>query len=93
MLWRATRPVLPVIAAGAAANLAPLAGALVLVEYLFGWPGLGLLAYHAARAGDATTLGALLLLFGLVVVVGGLLADLAGAWADPRLRRPRGAAS
>jgi len=38
-------------------------------------------------------LGALLLLFGLVVVVGGLLADLAGAWADPRLRRPRGAAS
>ncbi len=92
VLWRAARPALPVVVGGAAAGLAPLAGALVLVEYLFGWPGLGLLAYHAARAGDTATLGALLLLFGLVVVAAGLVADLVAAWADPQLRRPHGAA-
>jgi len=89
LLWRAARPALPVVVSGAAVGLPALAGALVLVEYLFGWPGLGLLAYHAARTGDVATLGALLLLFGLVVIAVGFLADLAGAWADPRLRQPR----
>ena len=43
-----------------AAGAPLLASALVLVEYLFGWPGLGLLAYHAARAGDSGALAALL---------------------------------
>jgi len=86
LAWRAARPALPVIMSGAAGNLAPLAGAVVLVEYLFGWPGLGLLAYHAARAGDTATLGALLFLFGFIVIVAGLVGDIAAAWADPRLR-------
>jgi len=86
LAWRAARPALPVIMSGAVGNLAPLAGAVVLVEYLFGWPGLGLLAYHAARAGDTATLGALLFLFGFIVIVAGLVGDIAAAWADPRLR-------
>lgn len=86
LAWRAARPALPVSMSGAVGNLAPLAGAVVLVEYLFGWPGLGLLAYHAARAGDTATLGALLFLFGFIVIVAGLVGDIAAAWADPRLR-------
>jgi len=86
LVWRAARPALPVIMSGAVGNLAPLAGAVVLVEYLFGWPGLGLLAYHAARAGDTATLGTLLFLFGFIVIVAGLVGDIAAAWADPRLR-------
>ncbi len=45
----------------------------------------------AARTGDVATLGALLLLFGLVVIAAGLVADLTGAWADPRQRRREGA--
>jgi len=91
LLRRAARPTLPVVAGGAAADLPLFAGALVLVEYLFGWPGLGLLAYHAARTGDVATLGALLLLFGFVVITAGLVADLVGAWADPRQRQREGA--
>ena len=65
--------------------------ALVLVEYLFGWPGLGLLAYHAARAGDWALLQALALLAGLASIGAGLVADLLAAWADPRLRGHRDA--
>ncbi len=91
LLRRPARPTLPVVVGGAAADLPLLAGALVLVEYLFGWPGLGLLAYHAARTGDVATLGALLLLFGLVVIAASLVTDLSGAWADPRQRRREGA--
>ncbi len=86
LLWRAARPAMPVVLGGSSGDLPLLASALVLVEYLFGWPGLGLLAYHAARQGDAATLEALALLAGCAVVVAGLLADLAAAWADPRRR-------
>ncbi len=64
VVWRAARPALPMVAGGVAAGAPLLASALLLVEYLYGWPGLGLLAYHAARAGDNATLAALLLVFG-----------------------------
>lgn len=86
LFWRAARPAGAAIIGGSAAGAPLLAGALVLVEYLFGWPGLGLLAFHAARAGDSATLAALLLLFGLVIVALVSVADLLAAWADPRLR-------
>lgn len=85
LAWRALRPVSPQLLGGAA-EVPLLLSALVLVEYLYGWPGLGLLAYHATRAGDTRTLGAVLLLFGLVAIMAGLLADLLAALADPRLR-------
>lgn len=83
---RAARAAFPAIVGGSAAGAPLAASALVLVEYLFGWPGVGLLAYRAARTGDSATLGALALLFGFVVIVIGLLADLLAAWADPRRR-------
>jgi ABC-type dipeptide/oligopeptide/nickel transport system permease component len=86
LLWRAARPTLPAVIGGSAGDIPLLAGALVLVEYLFGWPGLGLLAYHAARAGDSATLEALALFTGLAIIATGLIADLAAAWADPRVR-------
>ena len=86
LLRRAARPVLPVALAGSAASLPSAISALVLVEYLFGWPGIGLLAYRAAREGDMATLAALLLLVGLLTIGIDLMADLLSAWADPRLR-------
>ena len=45
-----------------------------------------MLAYHAARAGDMPTIGALLLLTGLAAIAINLLADLLAAIADPRLQ-------
>lgn len=86
LLRRTARAATPVVLAGSTADLPLLASALVLIEYLYGWPGLGMLAYRAARAGDMATLEALALLFGLAVVVIGLMGDLLAAWADPRLR-------
>jgi peptide/nickel transport system permease protein len=90
LVWRAVRPVLAPLLAGTAAEAPLLASALILVEYLYGWPGVGLLAYQATRAGDTQTMGALLLLFGLTVIAIGLLADALAALADPRLRGAAG---
>jgi peptide/nickel transport system permease protein len=86
LLHRAVRPGVPGLAGAVASDLPLMAGSLILVEYLFGWPGLGLLAYHAARAGDVATLGALLLAAGLAATALGTVADLVAGWADPRLR-------
>ncbi len=91
LLWRAARLAVPAVAGAVAAELPILVGSLVLVEYLFGWPGLALLAYHAARAGDWALLQALALLAGLVSIGAGLVADVLAAWADPRLRGHRDA--
>jgi peptide/nickel transport system permease protein len=90
LAWRAVRPALATLLGAAAADAPLLASALVLVEYLYGWPGLGLLAYQATRAGDTRTMGAMLLLFGLTVTALSLLADLLAALADPRLREASG---
>jgi len=93
LVRRAGRPVFALVVGGAAAGAPLAASALVLVEYLFGWPGLGQLAYHAARTGDVATLSALALLFGLAVIAVSLVADLLAAWADPRLRGASGKAA
>lgn len=59
----------------------------VFVERVFAWPGLGALAADAIGARDYPLLmGATLLVTGLVIV-GGLLADVAYAALDPRVRR------
>jgi len=63
-----------------------LIGGSVIVEQLFSIPGMGLLFYGAVLARDyplvmgITVIGAVLTLFG------NLLADIAYAWADPRIR-------
>jgi peptide/nickel transport system permease protein len=86
---RATRVAAPNVIAGSAAGAPLFLSALIVVEYLFGWPGVGMLAYHAARGGDGATLSALLVLFGTITIVVVLVADLLAAWADPRLRMER----
>lgn len=60
----------------------------VFVEKIFAWPGLGALAADAVASRDYPLLmGASLLVTGLVVA-GSLLADVAYAALDPRVRRP-----
>jgi peptide/nickel transport system permease protein len=58
----------------------------VFVEAVFAWPGLGLLAADAVGSRDYPLLmGATLLVSG-VIVAGGLAADIAYAFVDPRVR-------
>lgn len=57
----------------------------VLVESIFGWPGMGLLIVEAIKAQDTPVIIACFFVFTLVVVAGNLLADLLYAVVDPRI--------
>jgi len=61
-------------------------GALV-IEVVFGWPGMGRVTYDAVMAQDLPVALAAVLLATLLVVAGNLMADLALAAFDPRVRR------
>ena len=63
-----------------------LLGGAVIIETVFQWPGLGLLALTAANQRDYPLVMALALAVTLVVVVSSLLADIAYALVDPRIR-------
>jgi peptide/nickel transport system permease protein len=66
-------------------------GALV-VEVVFGWPGMGRVTYDAVMAQDLPVVLAAVLLSTVVVIAGTLLADCGLALVDPRVRLPRRAA-
>jgi peptide/nickel transport system permease protein len=59
----------------------------VLVESVFGWPGMGRVAYEAIFARDYNVITAVAVVAGVLVALGNLLADLGVAAADPRVRR------
>lgn len=61
-------------------------GGAVFVEYVFSWPGIGMLAVDAVTARDYPLALAAVLVASVLVVVGSLLADVLAAVADPRLR-------
>jgi peptide/nickel transport system permease protein len=60
-------------------------GGSVLVETVFGWPGLGRLAFEAVFQRDNNLLLGILLLSSVLVVIVNVLIDLAYARLDPRI--------
>ncbi len=58
----------------------------VLVETVFGWPGLGRLVLSAAETRDHPVLLGMVLLVAFSLVVANLLTDLVYARVDPRIR-------
>jgi peptide/nickel transport system permease protein len=58
----------------------------VLVESVFGWPGLGRVAYDAIFSRDYNVVTACALVTGVLVALGNLAADVGIAAADPRVR-------
>jgi peptide/nickel transport system permease protein len=58
----------------------------VLVETVFGWPGLGRLVLSAAQTRDHPVLLGMVLLVAFSLVVANLLTDLLYARVDPRIR-------
>jgi peptide/nickel transport system permease protein len=58
----------------------------LVTEVVFGWPGMGRLAYDAILAQDVPVVLATTVLTSLFVILGSLLADIAIAAADPRIR-------
>jgi peptide/nickel transport system permease protein len=62
-----------------------LAGA-VIVETIFAWPGLGLLAVQAIRANDFLVVQAIVLLGAGAYIVLNLAADVLYGLVDPRIK-------
>ena len=58
----------------------------IAVETIFSWPGLGQATYQAIRAPDLPMLQGLFLVFSAAVIFFNLVADLAYAYLDPRVR-------
>jgi peptide/nickel transport system permease protein len=63
-----------------------LVGGALVTETVFSWPGMGLLFVNALGTRDYPVLMAILMVGAVVVVLGNLLADLAVAAIDPRIR-------
>ena len=68
-------------------NVGHLVGGAVLTETVFAWPGLGRLIFDSILHRDYPVLLGGLLVISVCVVIGNLLADLAYAVIDPRLRQ------
>ena len=64
-----------------------LLGGAVVVETVFAWPGLGLLAYESLFARDLNLLLGIFFVSTCLVVLVNLLVDLAYSMLDPRIER------
>jgi peptide/nickel transport system permease protein len=68
------------------ASLGTAVGGAVFIESVFNWPGMGLLLINAVEARDYPVIMGATLLVGVCVLAANLLADLAYAAIDPRVR-------
>jgi peptide/nickel transport system permease protein len=59
----------------------------VVVEAVFGWPGIGQLAFQGIQRVDIPVIMGVTLVAAVGIVVGNLLADIATSFVDPRVRR------
>jgi peptide/nickel transport system permease protein len=62
-----------------------LASGALVVEIVFGWPGIGLFAYQRALDFDYTTVLGTTTFVAFLVVLGSLIADLLSLVLDPRI--------
>jgi peptide/nickel transport system permease protein len=58
----------------------------IIVETVFGWPGVGLLALQAVQTRDYQLVQGVVLVFAAIYVGMALAVDLAYGWLDPRVR-------
>jgi oligopeptide transport system permease protein len=77
---------LPVVSYAGPAAAAVLAGSLV-VETLFGLPGMGRHLVQGALNRDYTLVMGMVIVYAALMIALNLVADLAYAWLDPRIRR------
>ncbi|MBM3355752.1 MAG: ABC transporter permease, partial [Betaproteobacteria bacterium] len=75
---------LPVVTM-AGVQIGNLVGGSVVVESVFGWPGLGLLAFDSLFARDLNLLMGIFLLSACLVVAVNLVIDIVYALLDPRI--------
>ena len=76
---------LPVVTAFGMDIALALAGA-VLIEFVFGLPGLGYVAVHSLGQFDYPVTLGVVVFASIIVIIANLLVDLLYAWIDPRIR-------
>ncbi len=59
---------------------------IVVVESVFGWPGIGQLAWQAIQRVDTPIIMGVTLVSAVAIVLGNLLADLIAPFIDPRIK-------
>ncbi len=77
--------ILPIIAM-IGIDIGQFMGGVVVVEAVFGWPGIGQLAWQAIQQVDIPIIMGVTLTSALAIVIGNLLADLIAPVIDPRIR-------
>jgi len=87
VIWRHALPhAIAPVAQVVAIQLAWLAGGIVIVEFLFRYPGVGQALVDAVTNRDVQVVQALAMLIAAVYVVVNLLADIVGIVTNPKLR-------
>ena len=86
VVWHAVRNALLPIVTMMGLSLTLLVAGAIITEGIFGWPGMGSLAIHSIFNLDAPTVMGVVLVFAVTVQMGNLLADIAVAALDPRVR-------
>jgi peptide/nickel transport system permease protein len=77
--------VLPVIAM-IGIDIGLFMGGIVVVESVFGWPGIGQLAWQAIQRVDIPIIMGVTLISAVAIVLGNLLADIIAPFIDPRIK-------
>ncbi|MEA2779522.1 MAG: peptide/nickel transport system permease protein, partial [Rhodospirillaceae bacterium] len=77
--------VLPVVAL-IGLDIGTFMGGAVVVESVYGWPGIGQLAWQAIQRVDIPIIMGVTLVAAVAIVIGNLLADLVTPLIDPRIR-------
>ena len=90
LVWvHALRPALLPVITLFGLSLPVLVSGSVVVETIFSWPGMGQVAFNAARARDVPLILGATLVGAAAVIFGNLVSDTLYAAVDPRARRPQ----
>lgn len=66
-------------------DLAAYLGGLIIVETVFGWPGIGQLTFQAVKNMDIPLISGTVLFSAIFVVIGSLVVDIVYVFLDPRI--------
>jgi peptide/nickel transport system permease protein len=86
VIRHALQNAIPPIVTMAGMDLGRFAGGLIVVETVFGWPGIGQLALEALYNFDVPMVMGVVLFGSTLVVMMNLLVDVAYGFLDPRIR-------
>jgi peptide/nickel transport system permease protein len=67
-------------------SLSGLLSGAALTEIITGWPGLGSIILQAVRSQDLFLVMGSMLMGGILLIAGNLVADILLAWSDPRIQ-------